>query len=285
MGLDPESYPLISQERGYTREAPKIGRTQQPPLVCLWSLLSCELGVSNPKELLGLFGETHPLSLVTKLIPVSGCFNYSRTVSQSSSGSALLSRRYLHFRLHLRSTDLLKISRANLAGVFLKNPSPALSQYEKCSSQYIFYRFFPIGFGKGMRRRNLSSSHSDSQASTGQVCRWEPCVRVLIYRILLPCISSTKPAFPWARSCNSFSCHWTLTPLNWSHRELLKGVKLMLSLAGTLMLQSGNHLSAEEETSHCGWVWLHKAITCCPHLFRTEKLRKIYTCNTARVCN
>lgn len=116
----------------------------------------------------------------------------------SSSGSALLCLRYLHFRLHLRSTNTLKISRANVAGVFKENSGPALSQYEECSSLYILHRFFPIGFGKGMGKRNLSSSQSDSQASTGQVCTWEPYVRVLIYHILLPYVSATKPAFLWA---------------------------------------------------------------------------------------
>jgi len=102
---------------------------------------------------------------------------------------------------------MLKISRANLIQFFTENSHPALSQYEECSFLYILYRFFPIGFAKGMGRRNLSSSHLDLQASTGQVCRWEPYMRVLMYRILLPYVSSTKPAFPWAWTCNSFSCH------------------------------------------------------------------------------
>lgn len=81
---------------------------------------------------------------------------------------------------------MLKISRANLSGVFKENSGPALPQYEECSFLYILYKLFPIGFGKGMGRRNLSSSHPDSQASPREVDRWEPYIRVLIYGILLP---------------------------------------------------------------------------------------------------
>lgn len=95
----------------------------------------------------------------------------------------------------------------SLAGAFKQNFPPALSQYEQRSLLYILHRFFPLCFGKGKGRRNRNSSHSNSQAGTRQVCRWGLCIRISMYCILFPYFSSINMVFPWARACNSLSCH------------------------------------------------------------------------------
>lgn len=92
--------------------------------------------------------------LFTKLIRILGCFTYSRTVCESSSGSAHLSLRYLHFTLLLRSIILLKISRVNPTGVFNENSVSVLS-WLFLWFLYIWYRLFPIHFEKRKGRMNM----------------------------------------------------------------------------------------------------------------------------------
>lgn len=57
----------------------------------------------------------------------------------------------------------------------------------------------------------------------------------------------------------------------------------MLSPAGALMLESGKHLSAEKEMSHCDSAWLCKALAACT--FSDEGIqRALHTQQSTGLC-